>query len=362
MPPEDSPNDLPKQRVTLKHIAKALGVSHATVSLALRNHPRISEKTKAKIRRKAEKMGYQPDPMLASLSKYRSAGAGNSAPATLAWINPLLKNPEKLCEYEEFRLYRQGAHAAAKESGYKLEEFECYQIQMKRLDVILKTRNIRGIVIAPLISTERPDDWEHFPWNDYATVAFGQRIQFPKVHFVSSDHVSNTILAFERALEKGYQRIGFVGGYRRRRMFGAGYLWAQQALPEPQRLPPFYHRDEPYAQQLEMLQAWLAENKPDAIIIDSDLYVMFKELGVAVPDDVGLATVSFDGALDVAIKNKINAGVYQNPVEIGRSAIRILLSLLHDNKYGIPEVNHGTFVEGHWVDGSMLPDRESHRE
>jgi LacI family transcriptional regulator len=42
-------------------------VSHATVSLALRNDPRISPATKRKVFAAARRLGYRPDPHLAEL-------------------------------------------------------------------------------------------------------------------------------------------------------------------------------------------------------------------------------------------------------------------------------------------------------
>ena len=47
--------------VTIKDIAKAAGVSPSTVSRTLKDHYSISEKTKEKIRKGMDEMGYQSD-------------------------------------------------------------------------------------------------------------------------------------------------------------------------------------------------------------------------------------------------------------------------------------------------------------
>jgi LacI family transcriptional regulator len=44
--------------VTIKHIAKELGVSASTVARALADHPRISHETKARVRTAADRLGY----------------------------------------------------------------------------------------------------------------------------------------------------------------------------------------------------------------------------------------------------------------------------------------------------------------
>ena len=51
----DQPGDAERRpRVPLRDIARELGVSHVTVSLALRNHPRISEATRSRVQLKAD--------------------------------------------------------------------------------------------------------------------------------------------------------------------------------------------------------------------------------------------------------------------------------------------------------------------
>ena len=60
-------------RVTMRDVARALGVDPSTVSLALRAHPKIPAETRERIRRAAEKLGYTPDPMLGALASYRRA-------------------------------------------------------------------------------------------------------------------------------------------------------------------------------------------------------------------------------------------------------------------------------------------------
>ena len=50
----------------MKQVAEAAGVSLNTVSLALRNHRRISVKTRQHVQQVAENLGYRPDPVVAA--------------------------------------------------------------------------------------------------------------------------------------------------------------------------------------------------------------------------------------------------------------------------------------------------------
>ena len=60
-----------ERRVTLADIAVRAEVHVTTVSLALRNHPRLPAQTRERIQELAKKMGYVPDPFLRALVAYR---------------------------------------------------------------------------------------------------------------------------------------------------------------------------------------------------------------------------------------------------------------------------------------------------
>jgi LacI family transcriptional regulator len=53
--------------VTIYDIAKKLNLSHATVSMALRDLPQVNQKTREKIKKLAEEMGYSPNQTAVSL-------------------------------------------------------------------------------------------------------------------------------------------------------------------------------------------------------------------------------------------------------------------------------------------------------
>ncbi len=55
------------KRIGLRDIARAARVCLMTVSLSLRDHPKISEPTRRRVRRIADQLGYRPDPEIARL-------------------------------------------------------------------------------------------------------------------------------------------------------------------------------------------------------------------------------------------------------------------------------------------------------
>ncbi|VGO11727.1 HTH-type transcriptional regulator KdgR [Pontiella desulfatans] len=345
----EKPDHNGARRVTLRDIAKELGVSHVTVSKALRNQSGASEELKARIQAKAEEMGYQPDPMLAALSHYRKSSKTKPVQASLAWINTWT-DPNQLRQFKEFDLYWQGAAESARRLGFKLQEFSTAEIPLRRLETILKTRNIQGILLPPL--RDPVEGLQAFDWSSFAVVRFGQAIPFPETHFVTGAQMADTMLAFDRAHQLGYERIGFVCEYWRMRFFGVGYSWAQKTLPPKQQLPLLtLNQTDDFEHQQSVFEKWIAKAKPDAILTDnSNTLKMLSNLGYRIPEDLGLATTSIHDT-------PIDAGIDQRPFEIGRAAVRTLVSLLVEKNFGIPDCRNEILIEGQWIDGSMLPPR-----
>ena len=105
---------------TLRSLARQLGISIATVSQALRDSPRSSAATRARVQRAARKAGYHVNPLLGSaLSAVRRA-RHQQFQGTLALID--------LKEEPRFALFRReigvGAEARAQEVGFHTSLFE----------------------------------------------------------------------------------------------------------------------------------------------------------------------------------------------------------------------------------------------
>jgi DNA-binding LacI/PurR family transcriptional regulator len=335
-------------RVTLKDVARAVGLSHAAVSLALRNSKEIAETTRYRVQAAARDMGYKPNPMATGLAHFKRSSTVKPVHAALAWLN-CWPDPKKLRSFTEFDRYWKGASACAEKFGYRLEEFLCNdRMPPDRLEKVLLARGINGILLPPT-SPDSPD-WGDFHWERFSAVRLGRRAESPRIHTVAAAQTANAMLAYDQIRAKGYERIGYAGVPWRVWTHGAGFLWAQATDWSLKSLvPPFFHTGAAGGQK--KLEAWLRKTKPDAILTDlSELPAMLAKAGYRVPEDIGLAAVT---VLDC----KIDAGIYQNPEEIGRVAMLVLVSLINDNDRGIPPTQREILVKGSWVDGACLPRR-----
>lgn len=334
-------------------LAREAGVTPAAVSLALKNHPRISETRRKEIQALAQRMGYRPNAMATSLALHRHRSRERPVQAALAWINSY-PDPRKLRAWPDAELCWRGASKAAEKLGYRLEEFAVNEKQpLQRLERIFLARNIRGIIIAPLPADQSELDWMSCDWSKFSVVRLGRRDDPPRFHFATSAQVANTMLSFEKMRERGYERIGFAGVLGRSKTFGAGFLWAQLQPVDCSTLPPFlFSGKAPEVTEQRRFEAWLEETKPDAILTDrSALPQMLKRAGCRVPEDIGLAATTVQ---DIPV----SAGINQNSEELGRVATLLVVSLLHDNDQGIPSIQREILVHGTWVDGSSLPVRK----
>ncbi len=348
----------PGSRVSLRDIAGEVGVSHVTVSLALRGDPRIPAERRQEIAAVAERLGYRPDPMLASLSAYRQSKRPVEIRSTLAWLNQW-PDPRQLRRFQEFDAYWRGANAYAERLGYRLEEFVIGKdMTAARLQQILLARSVRGILVPP---HAHGLDLVGFDWDQFSVVRLGISVKHLRVHIVTSDQKNCAAMAYERMWEKGYRRIAYVTAHPFERNTGgnfcAGYLSAQDThVPLRSHLAPLTLSDTNRVTDTRLFRKWLRGTRPDAILCAIGyLPELLATVRCRVPEDVGVAALSLlDGHFD--------AGVDQNSVEVGRVAIATLAGLIHQHERGIPQYCRRILVEGRWVDGSSLPARIAVRD
>lgn len=343
-------------RVTLRDIAKKLGVSHATICLGLRDNPRISKTRCIQIKETARLLGYRPDPMLTALSHYRRRSGSRPVCAALAWLS-FWKNPEDMHAYSEFRDYWQGANDVAAAHGYHIEVFSPNSdYPLSRIQSVLIARNVSGILVPPMPAAPAGPVplKDAFDWSQFPIVKFGYSISTLPAHMVASAQMFNGLLACRKMGERGYKRIGFVT--RRSSLdstqFAAGFMRGQLDLP-PERQVPLLLLPDDESEYPGRLAEWTRLHRPDAVLSNlSQARKLLKAIGLRVPADIGLATLStHDGQVD--------AGINQNPMEIGRAAAETIISLITHNARGLPAIQREILIDGSWVDGACLPDRRT---
>lgn len=340
-----------KKRVGLKDVAAAAGVSLMTVSYALRGLKRVSPETRQRVRKIAEDLGYQPDPMMTRLASYRTMQRREACGETLAWLN-LHRSPQtwKFRGSHYMEAY-EGAEQRARQLGYRLDAFEVHALGgWKRVSEILRSRGIQGVILGqPPSGTDSASlEWPHF-----ASVAIGRAIRHPDLPRVIINHVQAVGEVYERMRARGYRRIGLVmemgdclkNAYRN--VSGYFGICERLGIPAEERIPPLL----PAALSAENLREWIEQWQVDGILVHrhDQMQRMLPEIGLRVPRDLGFAHISLHAAVPGV------SGLVFDPAGYGSWAVDLVHWLLDRNEKGIlasaPSLMLTSFQ---WVDGKTL--------
>lgn len=338
-------------KATLEDVARSAGVHRTTVSLALRNHPRIPESTRARVKAIADQLGYRINPLVSALMQSRRSGKPVKH-ATLAYVTNYPTRYGWRPEHHDRPDFFPGAVERAADFGYKLEHFWLGEPGMtpRRFCDMLSARSINGLLIGRLPPGQNSLELE---WDRFSCVALGMTLRSPILHHVTENHFDTAWQAMNRCRQRGYQRVGFLfsdGNDSPRvgeRWLGA-YLTQQLQFPEPDRIPicPRIPTDE------ATFRTWFLEYRPDALLVNNPSLLLswLKNLGLQVPRDVGLVALEHRRELECTV-------IYYDPAKVGGLAIEMLVGLMHRNETGVPAVQHEVLLTGEWRDNGMLPPR-----
>jgi LacI family transcriptional regulator len=343
------------KRITMEDVARVAKVHQTTVSLALRNDPRLPAKTRSRIRALADSLGYRPDPMLSALNFYRISKDAAKTQPTIAFIMRPKGNlpPENFFPDEQFL---EGARNAAERMGYRLVPFKIENNpgEGARLSRIFRSRGIEGIIIAALnVGIRKLEmEWEHF-----SSLCIESQHLGLSLHTVANNQSGITRTAIRRLFELGYRRIGLAVGEVEEKSLGkpftAGYLIEVYEHRDLRRIPPFFLRLDRESALAAELGAWVRQHKIEVVISNwSTVPELLKTGGLRIPRDVGVATLDHNphrGAI---------AGIRQSHELVGERAVEALALLLKTNQRGLLKLPNTTLVDGLWQDGADLPPKE----
>jgi DNA-binding LacI/PurR family transcriptional regulator len=337
----------------MQDVAKAAGVSKNTVSLALRNSPEIPPKTRGRIAQLAKRMGYRKNPTVAHLMAQLRSNAPGGYKATLAIINAH-QDRNAFTSHPTIPIYVKGCRRRATQSGYSLDEFWLHEegLDGTKLNRILRSRNIRGVIVAGLMKDNYLPERFLTTWNKYPCVVTGVRTRDPALPFACTDHHILAMRAVENALRLGYRRPGLVLDGTIDRLvefrFTSGYLTALKQLPDSNRLNPFYQVDEARIDPT-LFEQWYRNERPDVILtLYHEVQRWLGSMNLTSPRDVGLIQLEWRS------DHPHWAGVCQHNDIVGEMAVEMVISMIHHNENGISPFPRATLIGSTWIDGSTV--------
>lgn len=334
----------PSPPVTLSAIARRAGVSLATVSYALRKHPKISGETRALVLRAAESLGYRPNPRVASLMAHIRGGQTGAARECLAFV--WVHTSRRESRQDPFlRSVLAGAKQRAAQLGFGLEEFWTNDEGMtdRRLAQILHTRGITGVILSPVTSAEAAVtlDWE---WNRFAAAVIGNVTWTPELHHAGHHHFLGMRLALQELARVGLTRVAATleqsSSERSKRAWEAAFL-THHRHPK---LAPRWIRLAAEDDSRATVQ-WLRALEIEALLVSGHSLLADARLATACARaGVKLYTLHWDGPTP-----GVAGGVEQCYDRIAGHAVDLVATQLNANETGVPELPCLMLFPGRWV-------------
>jgi len=326
---------LRRQEVSIEDIARAAGVSHSTVSRALRDSTLISVNVRERIQRLANEMGYTPNAIAQSLQTRQTSTIGLvvTSIADPFW-GDVMKGVEEVARASVFGVFLSASHNDPDQEMAIIETFH-----RRRVDGIL--------VAASRITSNYQKRLIHI---QVPTVLINSQTESEArlLHWVSVDDRKGAQLAVEHLLQLGHRAIGYLGISSRPRSNQQRLLGYQNTLAaagvqyrdEWAVITPgdeASHEEDVAAGQTSLPR--LLDAGVTAIFCYNDMTALgvllaCRERGIAVPG--AMSVIGFDDIRMASYATPPLTTVQQPKVLLGRLATQVMLELLHNR----PGRNH----------------------
>lgn len=332
-------------RPTIRLLAKKAGVSPTAASLALRGSTKISLQQRKRIVALAIEMGYRPDAKVAELMAYLRAGPKDENGDTIAYLRQLPGEDESLDDLP-FRGYLPGVLRRADSLGYRVESFSIGPRYLNTATVqrILDTRQIRGVIIAPVANPHLQLDLD---WSNLAVVRLGYTTAHPHSHRVAGNAYRNMALCLQSLRKMGYRRIGLAlssyDSMRVEHQWRAAFADDWQQCAATNRVP-FCNLS------VDHFGKWLGKSKPQVVVaVNNEVKSRIEALGFSVPEDIAYVKVGLESSEDGL------CGIATDFERIGELAVEQVISCIHRNEFGLSLHPQTITIEGVWRHGSSCP-------
>ncbi|MES1197902.1 MAG: LacI family DNA-binding transcriptional regulator [Chitinophagaceae bacterium] len=317
------------EAVTIKDIAKALGLSTSTVSRALRDSYEISPETKKMVIEYAEKINYHPNPIALSLKERRSLSIGVI-----------------VCEIANsfFSQAINGIESIAYKNGYNViisQSLESFDREMLNLQY-LTSRSVDGLIIS--VSTETKDFsyFKELNQRGLPIVFFDRIVDEVETHKVAANNFKGAYDATLHLINNGYRRIATVSNpevlsIAKERLAGYKAALADHGMEVNDSMIQFCQHGGMIFSEVEhaMNNLFAYKQKPDAILASADklttgCFRILKTKGLSVPNDVGL--IGFSNTDLTELLDPPLSVIKQPAFEMGETATTLLLQLIESKR------------------------------
>lgn len=315
---------------TIKDVAKLAGVGIGTVSRVINGEKAVGERTRARVLEAMKELNYSPNSVASQLRRRETR--------IIALLVPVVNHPffAKLAYYVEDEADRFGYSVILVSSQQRVE---------KEAEIIKRIRNKKvdgAVFVTHYVHNEA--DLEGCP------IISIDRVLGKSIPYVTSDNYEATRKAIKYMIERGAERVGFLGS---KPLVDSEVMERERA-----------YRDvmAEYGMPLRMLNEVMQHGEETAVVADfmerySDVDGVFvsgytlsqffceaaTEAGKRIPDE--LQIISYDGIFRQWSTNNITS-VEQPVEEMARQVVRLLIKKIHNEETSTRTVLKTKFVLG----------------
>jgi LacI family transcriptional regulator len=312
------------EAVTIKDIAKELGISTSTVSRALRDSYEISAETKKLVLECAERLDYRPNPIAQSLKERRSKSIG-------VVVSEIANN--------FFSQAINGIESIAYSRGYNViitQTHESYEREVVNVHH-LASRSVDGLLISLSSGTHDLEHIRELHDKGLPVVFFDRVTSEIKTHNVVANNHLGSFHATEHLIYQGYKQIAHITNapelsITKERLEGYKSALEKHAIPFNEKLVKYCHHGGMKEDEIEKAVKELLslKTKPDAIFTASDRVTIaclraVKNLKKKMPH---LGFTGFTNTTFGDLFSPTLTVIRQPAFEIGEVATELLLSLI----------------------------------
>lgn len=306
--------------VTIYDIAKKANVSAMTVSRVINNKGRISEKTRAKVKRIMEELNYVPNEMARSLVLRETQ--------VLFLLITDIMNPF-------FTTLARGAEDAANKLGYRVlfgNSDESLEKEREYTDTILKSR-VDGVLLAPT-GDGSLSHLETLRAHDVPFVLLDREVPGIESDVVLGDSREGTRMLMEHMIGRGHTRIALVNGSGdvssarlRAQAFRDALKLNDLACPEERILELDYAPRSSVARIAEWLKG--LSPLPSAVMCGNNMLAIqaiqaIRQCGLSVPEDISVSC--FDDLGPAGEIDPFLTVAAQQAYQFGFTGVQLLVS------------------------------------
>lgn len=311
------------QQNTLKQLSEVLGLSISTVSRALKDHPDISDKTKARVRELANALDYEPNHFAVQLRTQQSNMLGILVPS----INNYF-----------YDFFIAAVEEEAVKHGYSImimQSLDKLSLEYSNMNVFRRNK-IVGLFVSISIETEDLTPFRKMEASNVPVVFFDRVAEEEGFSRVCLSDENAARIAAEALIRKNKQRVLALFGHPHLSITKARCKSFKEvfAAKSPKTQLDIYYPEQIEASKALVLELFQKGDKPDAVFCMGDMVLMgvmhaIHDLGLRVPEDIAVIGIS-NGLIPTLYQPKITY-VETSGYKLGKLAFQQMFSRLKAN-------------------------------